>query len=174
MGKPVARAKTPTSAAGNEFGKPVRLKPLWPLASPAQQQGFTLIELLVVLLLVAIGSSLVVLTVRDTPQDQLRQEADRLIAVLETAKAQARGRSTPLRWQADDKGFSISPLLGGTEQRMAWLHLGTRAEPNTWVISAEPVQAPVQLQLRQASRSEGQFQTLTLSSDGAAAFKVQP
>ncbi len=139
-----------------------------------RNQGFTLLELLVVLALVAIGSSLVVLSMRDAAQHQLPQEADRLIAVLEAAKAQARSTSTPLRWQANEQGFSISPLVGGEPQAMDWLHLGTRAEPSVWVISAEPVQAPVQLQLRQASRTSGQFQTLTLGSDGVSAFKVQP
>ena len=57
-----------------------------------RQQGFTLIELLVVMALVAIGSSLVVLSMRDSPQQQLLQETDRLKAVLENAKAQARRR----------------------------------------------------------------------------------
>ena len=173
MGKPVAKAKTPTSAAGNDLGKPVRLSPC-PLVRPRRSQGFTLIELLVVLALVAIGSSLVVLSLRDAPHQQLQQEADRLIAVLEGAKAQARSNSTPLRWQADEQGFSISPLLGGAEQRMAWLHRGTRAEPAVWVISAEPVQTPMQVELRQASAVNGQHTTLTLRSDGASAFKVQP
>jgi len=59
-------------------------------------RGFTLIELLVVLLLVALGSSLVALSLRDTPQHLLEREADRLIVVLENARAQARSRSTPL------------------------------------------------------------------------------
>jgi len=150
----------------------VRLTPFSP--DPMRNQGFTLLELLVVLALVAIGSSLVVLSMRDAPEHQLSQEADRLIAVLEAAKAQARSTSTPLRWQANEQGFSISPLVGGESQAMDWLHLGTRAEPSVWVISAEPVQAPVQLQLRQASRTSGQSQTLTLGSDGVSAFKVQP
>jgi len=151
----------------------VRLNPC-PLARPAPAKGFTLIELLVVLALLAIGSSLVVLGLRDASTQPLQQEADRLIAVLEGAKAQARVSSTPLRWQADEQGFAISPLTGGEAQRLAWLHLGTRAEPAVWVISAEPLQAPMQLQLRQAATGNRPAASLTLRSDGASAFKVQP
>jgi hypothetical protein len=99
--------------------------------------------------LVAIGSSLVVLNLRDAPQQKLNQEADRLVAVLENAKAQARSRSTPLLWRADAQGFTLRslPLQGPPLQTMTWLHPGTQVQPAEWVISAEPVQAAMQFQL---------------------------
>ena len=172
MAKPAVTAKTPTLAVGNDDDKPVRWIRLTP--GPLRNQGFTLIELLVVLALVAIGSSLVVLSLRDAPEHQLSQEADRLIAVLEAAKAQARSTSTPLRWQANEQGFSISPLMGGVPQVMAWLHPGTRAEPSVVVISAEPVQLPLQIQLRQTTAVNGRVQTRMFGSDGASAFRVLP
>ena len=75
------------------------------MTTASRARGFTLIELLVVLLLVALGSSLVALSLRDTPQHLLEREADRLIVVLENARAQARSRSTPLLWQADEQGL---------------------------------------------------------------------
>ena len=135
-----------------------------------RQLGFTLIELLVVLALVAIGSSLVVLSLRDSPQQQLNQEADRLVAVLENAKAQARSRSTPLLWRADAQGFSLRTLSEHEPalQTLKWLHPGTQVLPAEWVISAEPVQAAMQFQLTRNSSS------VTLKSDGVQAFKVQP
>ena len=81
------------------------------VSNKPRQQGFTLIELLVVMALVAIGSSLVVLSLRDTPQQKLNQEADRLVAVLENAKAQARSRSTPMVWRSDAQGFTLRSLF---------------------------------------------------------------
>jgi len=152
--------------------------------------GFTLIELMVVLLLVALGSSLVVLSLRDTPQHALDKEADRLISVLESARAQARSRSTPLLWQADEQGYAISPAIqladpaaaqannGGAHspafepvQRLAWMTAGTRAEPAQLWISAEPVQAPLRLQLTLPGTSGGRVR---LGSNGAEAVRVVP
>jgi len=137
---------------------------------PQRQLGFTLIELLVVLALVALGSSLVVLSLRDSPQQQLQQEADRLVAVLENAKAQARSRSTPLLWRADAQGFSLRSLheQGQSLQTLKWLHPGTQVLPVEWVISAEPVQAAMQFQLTSTSGS------VVLKSNGVQAFQVQP
>ncbi len=143
--------------------------------------GFTLIELLVVVLLVALGSSLVALSLGDTPQHQLEREADRLISLLETARAQARSRSTPLLWQADEQGYAIRPFnaTGASNdavteqvgQGLNWLSPGTRAEPARLVISAEPVQAPLRLQLIHAGAVTSR---VTLGSDGAEAFRVLP
>ena len=118
----------------------------------------------------AIGSSLVVLSLRDTPQQKLNQEADRLVAVLENAKAQARSRSTPMVWRSDAQGFTLRslPLQGPPLQTMTWLHPGTQVQPAEWVISAEPVQAAMQFQLMLNGGS------LLLKSDGVQAFKVQP
>ena len=144
-------------------------------------RGFTLVELLVVLLLVALGSSLVALSLRDTPQHLLEREADRLISVLENARAQARSRSTPLLWRADEQGYAISPVnasIASTDwaaeqewQRLNWLSPGTRAEPPDLIISAEPVQAPLRLQLIHTGTVTTR---LTLGSDGAEAVKVWP
>ena len=150
------------------------------MTTACRARGFTLIELLVVLLLVALGSSLVALSLRDTPQHQLEREADRLISLLETARAQARSRSTPLLWQADDQGYAIRPVnpptsyVAATEQvgqSLNWLSPGTRAEPAWLVISAEPVQAPLRLQLIHTGAVTSR---LTLGSNGAEAVKVLP
>ena len=144
-------------------------------------RGFTLIELLVVLLLVALGSSLVALSLRDTPQHLLEREADRLISVLENARAQARSRSTPLWWLADEQGYAIRPATAPSAssdtpaepdwQRLNWLTPGIHAEPPVLIISAEPVQAPLRLQLIHTGAVTSR---LTLGSDGAEAVKVWP
>ena len=51
--------------------------------------GFTLLELLVVLSIMAIGSAGVVLMMRNSPEQALAQDAQRLVAWLETARAQS-------------------------------------------------------------------------------------
>ena len=151
------------------------------MTTASRAQGFTLIELLVVLLLVALGSSLVALSLRDTPQKLLEREADRLIVVLENARAQARSRSTPLLWLADEQGYALRPANApfastdtATEQewqRLNWLSPGTRAEPSVVIISAEPVQPSLRLQLIHTGAVTSR---LTLGSDGAEAVKVLP
>lgn len=166
MAKLAARAEMPTSAAGNDRRLTTRLGP----SQTWLAKGFTLIELLVVLVLVALGASLVVLSMRDGPQQQLQQEADRLASYLESAKAQARTSHTPLLWRSDETGFSLSPLADVSKplSRQTWLFPNTRSEPREWLISPEPVQAPMQLQLLQTTGGK-----LGLQSDGVTAFKVQ-
>jgi hypothetical protein len=52
-----------------------------------------------------------------------------------------------------------------------WLSPGTRAEPSVVIISAEPVQARLRLQLIHTGAVTTR---LTLGSDGAEAVKVLP
>ena len=60
--------------------------------------GFTLIELLVVVALVAIVSATISLALRDPAELQLQREAQRLAALLETARAESRASGLAVRW----------------------------------------------------------------------------
>ena len=62
----------------------------------ARQAGFTLIELLVVITLIAIASSVITLAMRDPAATRLEQEAARLGALLEMARAESRAGSKKL------------------------------------------------------------------------------
>ena len=64
-----------------------------------RQQGLTLLELLVVLAIIGFGLAGVSLSLRDSNQTQLEREAQRLIAVLEAARAQSRTSGVPVRWR---------------------------------------------------------------------------
>ena len=104
--------------------------------------GFTLIELLVVLLIVAVASGAATLALRDGDQMRLDREAERLAAVLESARAQSRASGLPVRWQAtsDGQGFHF---LGLPHARLShpWLEptLVLRGE-NTYPFAARAVE----------------------------------
>lgn len=62
------------------------------------QRGFTLVELLVVLVLIALSSAVVVLSLRDADASQLDEEAERLSTLLEMARTEARISGLTVRW----------------------------------------------------------------------------
>ena len=76
-----------------------------------RQQGLTLLELLVVMAIIGFGVAGVSLSLRDSNQTQLEREAQRLVAVLEAARAQSRTSGMALIWQATAEGFVIRPAL---------------------------------------------------------------
>lgn len=76
-----------------------------------RQQGLTLLELLVVLAIIGFSLAGVSLSLRDSNQTQLEREAQRLVAVLEAARAQSRTSGMALIWQPTAEGFVIRPAL---------------------------------------------------------------
>ena len=116
-----------------------------------RQHGLTLLELLVVLTIIGFGLAGVSLSLRDSSQTQLEREAQRLVAVLEAARAQSRTSGMALIWQPTAEGFVIRPAiapnqtLGNTTTSLAigsttspiatrtetWLATGTRAAVST-------------------------------------------
>jgi general secretion pathway protein H len=97
-------------------------------------RGFTLLELLVVLVILALASGGVVMALRDNDGQRVQREAQRLVALLEAARAESRASGTAIRWEATDGGFSFT----GEQPPRRWLYQDTRA-----VIShAEPFGGP--------------------------------
>ena len=76
-----------------------------------RQRGLTLLELLVVLAIIGFAMAGVSLSLRDSSQTQLEREAQRLVAVLEAARAQSRTSGVALIWQTTPEGFVIRPAL---------------------------------------------------------------
>ena len=69
--------------------------------------GFTLLELLVALVIVAVGLSLAVISLRPDPRGVVRQEADRLAALLGLASEEAVTGGRPLAWVSRAGGYEF-------------------------------------------------------------------
>jgi general secretion pathway protein H len=138
-------------------------------------RGFTLIELLVVLAIVAIASSLVVVSMRDGAQSQLDEEAERLSALLESARTEARSSGIVVRWEpagadsSDGAHFHFVGLPRSSTMPTHWLRDGVHAEivgARALLLGPEPILPPQSVVLSRDDRR------VTLSSDGLAPFST--
>jgi general secretion pathway protein H len=77
-------------------------------------RGFTLIELLLVIAIVALGAGLVALALPDGDATRLDEEGERLVTLLETARAESRVSGVPVVWvpRGADDGFTSGGGLG--------------------------------------------------------------
>jgi general secretion pathway protein H len=98
-----------------------------------RQQGLTLLELLVVLAIIGFGLAGVSLSLRDSNQTQLEREAQRLVAVLEAARAQSRTSGMALIWQPTAEGFVIRQALAPNQA------LGNTAPSSATGNTASPI-----------------------------------
>lgn len=155
----------PTSAPGSN-----------PL-SARRASGFTLIELLVVMVLIALATATVGLALRDPNQDRLQREAERLIALLETARAEARAGGLEVRWRpvANASGepaeFRFLGLPRRIELPTRWLGDPPSVElergATELLLGPEPLLPPQGLRLRLGQ------QQLRIASDGLQPFAIQ-
>ncbi|AGK48245.1 MULTISPECIES: GspH/FimT family pseudopilin [Burkholderia] len=80
---------------------------------PARRaRGFTLLEMLVVLVIAGILVSVASLTLRRNPRTDLREEAQRVALLFETAGDEAQVRARPIAWRATDHGFRFDIRTG--------------------------------------------------------------
>lgn len=150
----------PTSAAGNK-------NPL----SRQSASGFTLLELMVVVALIAVATAGAMLSLRDSTSTALERDAQRLVAILESARAQARASDAVVVWHAQDSGFVLRGLPQ-PETPQTWLSPDTRSRIAAPVrLGPEPLIPPQRIELYSASQPQ---QRLWISSDGLRPFAVQP
>jgi general secretion pathway protein H len=132
-------------------------------------RGFTLLELLVVVAIMAIATAGVGLAMRDASQSQLEREAQRLAALLESARAQSRMTANPVRWRATATGFSFDGLTDST-MPSNWLGTDVRAAgTGVFVLGPEPIIGPQRIRLLTLSQPP---RSVTIATDGVRPFAV--
>ena len=143
--------------------------------SSPKNRGFTLLELLVVLVIVALVSVGVGFSMRDASQVQLDREAERLAALLESARARSQVSGVPVRWRAQPGGFRFEGLAA-TELPQQWLDPDTQAlgqgEPAidaTLLLGPEPIIGPQSVVLISRSQSD---RRVRLATDGVRPFAL--
>ena len=137
--------------------------------SRARSFGFTLIELLVVVAIIAMASAGVSLALRDSADTQLEREAQRLAALLESARAQSRTNGRPVQWRAVADGFRFDGLApDALPQR--WLEPTTQVRgPGLLQLGPEPIIGRQQIVLG-SSALPGR--SLRIATDGLRPFAV--
>lgn len=191
---PGSRSTAPVPANAADRASPIRARPAGPdprrgleTAGRAplvraretrcrSARGFTLIELLVVLVIVAIGSALVSVALPDRNQDRLNEDAERLVALLESARAEARASGIAVRWEpaaaetSDAAQFRFIGLPSQLGLPTRWLDAGVTAEvvgARAVTLGPEPVLPAQRIVLQLADRR------VVLASDGLGPFAPQ-
>ncbi|MDO8250424.1 MAG: prepilin-type N-terminal cleavage/methylation domain-containing protein [Rhodoferax sp.] len=135
--------------------------------------GFTLLELLVVVAIVAMVSAGVGFAMRDASQVQLDRDAERLAALLESARARSRVMGVPVRWRASANGFRFEGLASGALPEQ-WLDPDTSvaadADAAPLLLGPEPIIGPQAVVL--VSRSQP-GRRVRVATDGVRPFAVQ-
>ena len=146
-----------------------RRAPRAPRAQFARLLGFTLLELLVVVAIMALATAGVSMAMRDSSQTQLEREAQRLVALLESARMQSRASGVTVHWQSNPQGFDFAGLSSTAPPRH-WLSTDTAVRSgDRLVLGPEPIierQAVVLYSLSQPAHS------LRIASDGLRPFAV--
>jgi general secretion pathway protein H len=143
-------------------------------ARAQRQRGFTLIELLLVVALIAMASGLATFALRDSSSTALENEAARLGALLESARAQSRASGIAVRWEPrpteqNASGFRFVGLPAGNELPSRWLNEGVTAEvigAPLVTLGPEPIIGEQRIVLRLND------QRLMLTTDGLGPFAV--
>lgn len=148
---------------------------------PRRVAGFTLVELLLVLMLIAMVSGMAGLALRDGGETRLEREAQRLSALLEAGRAEARASGVAVRFElasadsrnlgstADGDDFRFVGLAPASTPRGHWLDRDVRAQidgARALRLGPEPLIGAQRITLTLGER------TLVLATDGLSPFSV--
>jgi len=127
---------------------------------------------MIVVLIVAVATAAVTLSLRDRSQNKLEEEGARLSALLETARTQSRIVGTEVHWQPLDTGgfqFQGLPAVAASELPSRWLDAGTTATivgAPVLRLGPEPLLPAQRVMLHLGDRQ------LAVGTDGLAPFEI--
>ena len=138
----------------------------------APQGGFTLIELMVVVAIIALGTAVASLALRDNEGAVLARDAERLAALLESARAQSRAAGVPVRWRTTASGFVFDGLPASAAPLPThWLDAQTAALGNApLMLGPDPIIAAQAVVLHRAGTSQP---LLRVATDRLRPFSVE-
>ena len=140
-------------------------------------------ELMVVVAIIAIASAGVMFAIPDASTTALERDAQRLAALLDSARAQSRASGLAVTWHPTAEGFKFEGLpqaKNATTGEMVdlvkfptnWLSADTHVDENSrfangLALGPEPIIAQQEVVLLNAARS------LTLATDGIRPFSIK-
>ena len=140
-----------------------------PGSSAGAARGFTLLELLVVVAIIAFATAGVSFALRDTADVRLEREAQRLAALLETARVQSRTTGLAVRWRPAENGFRFEGLPPDALPT-GWLTEGTQVQGNaTLLLGPEPIIGAQSVVLVSAGDNP---RSLRVATDGLRPFAI--
>ncbi|HXE49774.1 MAG TPA: GspH/FimT family pseudopilin [Ramlibacter sp.] len=138
-------------------------------AGSSRLAGFTLLELLIVVAIIAIATAGVSFALRDPQAAQLEREAQRLAALLESARAQSRSSGVAVRWHPTDTGFTFEGVPPDTLPQQ-WLVETTQVRgAGMLLLGPEPIIGKQEVELVSTALPG---RSLRIATDGLRPFTV--
>lgn len=142
-----------------------------PISAVGKQRGFTLFELLLVVAIIAIASAGVSFSLRDSAQAALEQDAERLAALLESARARSQASGAPVRWRSTEAGFAFDGLPAGLLPEVWGSDKVAVAQPQLLLLGPEPIIGAQTIRLVSKALP---VRELLVRTDGIRPFRVEP
>lgn len=120
--------------------------------------------------IMAVAAAGVAVSLPESGQVSLEREAQRLAALLESARAQSRASGVAVYWHAGGQGFRFEGLPAAAMPE-AWLDGDTTAASGAYIpLGPEPIIGPQRVELASLSQPG---RVLRVATDGLGPFTVQ-